>query len=101
MKHALITCLPVGVVGLDSEAGVDGEIQAGFVLEIDADAVIAKFGGELYVLYQLAFGLRKVDDFPEPCAELFTIVGAGRLRPMDGAFSFCSSHVFCLRRRCG
>ena len=97
VEDALVAGLPVGVVGLDGEAGVDREIQTGFVLEVDANAVIAQFGRELYFLNDFVFGLGKVDDFSKPSAELFAVVSAGRLRPADGAFSFCSSHV-CLPR---
>ena len=76
VEDALVAGLPVGVVGLDGEAGVDGEIQTGFVLEVDANAVIAQFGRELYFLNDFVFGLGKVDDFSKPSAELFAVVSA-------------------------
>src|SRR5262245_30417023 len=76
-NNALVAGLPVRVVGLDGEAGVDREIQAGFVLEVDANAVIAQFGRKLYFLNDFVFGLGKVDDFSKPSAELFAVVSAG------------------------
>src|SRR5262249_48839300 len=65
-EDALVAGLPVGVVGLDGEAGVDREIQTGFVGEVDADAVVAELGGKLNVLNYFAFGLGKAKDFSEP-----------------------------------
>src|SRR5215471_9492564 len=71
--EALVAGLPVGIVGLDEEAGFDPKIQTGFIGEVDADAVVAEFGGELNAFDDFAFGLGKVDDFSKPSAELFAV----------------------------
>src|SRR5215813_7943721 len=53
-KKALVAGLPVGIVGLHEESGFDLEIQAGFVSEVDADAVVAEFGGEFHAFNDFA-----------------------------------------------
>lgn len=62
----LIAGLPVGIVGLDDEAGFDLEIQTGFVGKVNADGVVSEFGGELDVFDDFAFGLGKAKDFSCP-----------------------------------
>ena len=93
--RALVAGLPVGIIGLDEKAGFDLEIQTGFVGEVDANAVVAEFSGELYAVDDFAFRLGEAKDFPEPCAEVFAVVDAAgrKLRSVDGTFRFCSSHA--------
>lgn len=103
-ENVLVACLPVGVIGLDGEAGVEFEIQAGLVPEVDADAVIAKLGGEFHVFDEFVFGLGKLKDLPQPTAEFLAALWAAgsslggaatsiNLSQVDGAFSFGDSHA--------
>ena len=73
-KKALVAGLPVGIVGLHEESGFDLEIQAGFVSEVDADAVVAEFGGEFHAFNDFAFGLGKAKDFPEPVVDVLALM---------------------------
>ena len=61
MEDTLVAGFPVGVVGLQGETCLDGEVQAGFILEVNADVVIVGAGGKLYCFNDLAFGLREQD----------------------------------------
>ena len=64
--EALVAGLPVGIVGFREKARFNRQIQAGFVGEVDADAVITEFGGELHAFDDFAFGLGKAKNFPDP-----------------------------------
>ena len=61
-KDALVAGFPVRVIGFQGEACLDGEIQAGPVLKVDADVVIVGGGGELHVFNLFAASLREVKD---------------------------------------
>lgn len=73
---ALIAGLPIGIIGLYGEAGLDLEIQTGFVGELDRNAMVAKLRRELDAFDGFAFGLGKPKDFPEPIVDAFCAVGA-------------------------
>jgi hypothetical protein len=55
-------------------------VQAGLILEVDADGVIVVSHGEFHGLDGLAFCFGEAKELTE-------------LRGVDGAFSFCSSHI--------
>ena len=62
----LIPGLPVGIIGLNDKAGINREIETGFVVKVDADAVVAQLGGELHAFDDFAFGLGKAQNLAEP-----------------------------------
>ena len=43
-EDALVTGFPVGIISFQGEACFDRKIQAGFILKIDADVVVAGSG---------------------------------------------------------
>src|SRR5215813_4474695 len=81
-KDALVAGFPVGIISFQGEACLDGEVQAGLVLKVDADVVVTGSGGELGAFNDLAFGLRK----PNKLSERGNLFGA-----MRGASSLGSS----------
>ena len=78
--------------GVDSEAGLDGKVQAGLVLEVDGDAVIVGCGVKMDALGGLALDLREVDkahvgQFAFQETEAARAKGATRLGPSLGRFA--------------
>ena len=79
---ALVAGFPVRIIGFQGEACLEGKIQAGLVLKVDADVVIIRTGGKLHVFNQLAVSLREVKD---PAVSILVVLGA---QPPSAAFWF-------------
>lgn len=60
-QNALLAGFPIGVFSLKGEDRVEGEVDAGFVPEPDAEVLMVGSGRELYGLYNLPFDLSKVE----------------------------------------
>ena len=54
-----VPCLPVCVVGFQNEAGIDNEVQRGFVLKAHINRGIVAGGEDLHKINRLAFDLFK------------------------------------------
>lgn len=57
LDEAHVTGLPVCVVGVQGEAGIDGEVQGSFVLKADADGVVAAGSEDLDIIHNFALEL--------------------------------------------
>ena len=82
-KNPLISRFPVGVVSLNKKAGLDLEIETGFVGEVHADRVITEFGRELDSFNGFAFDLGEAQNLARPFGLLLA----------DRTFSFSVSHI--------
>src|SRR5260370_10626614 len=94
-QDGLVACRPVGVIGVQGEASLNLKVQAGAVVEVDADAVIAGVGGKLDFFNDLALSLAEAKESAgRGCEWVFRLnAAAHRLRQRNRAFSFVLSHV--------
>jgi hypothetical protein len=93
-EDSMVAAYPIEIIGLQGEAGFDAQVQASVVAKAEDDSVIVVRGDELHPSQDFACDFRKMND-------LIGVGAMGGLRPVDIAFSFSYSHIFCLRRRYG
>jgi hypothetical protein len=63
-----VACLPVSVVGFQNEAGIDNEVQRGFVLKAHVNRVVLAGGIDLHKINELALDLFKAIERAPPVA---------------------------------
>ena len=61
-EDALVAGFPARIIGFDGQAGVKGEVQAGLVLEVDADGVVVRGDVEFDGVDGLAFCFRETKE---------------------------------------